>query len=86
MKRKFERTVFHKFLKANPKITLEQTVARLVAAEARLAAQAGVIREAIKLAKSEPLFFSDESGGSYRVRPSPLKRAVTQMKRRESKP
>lgn len=68
-----------KFLKKHPKITLAQTVARLLKAEARLAAQTPVILEAERLANSESLYFTDEDGATHLVRPSALKRAVTKM-------
>lgn len=74
-----ELRVMAQFLKKHPKITLEQTVARLLLAEAQLAVQAPVIREARKLASSEPRYFSDEDGASHLARPSALKCAVTKM-------
>lgn len=69
------------FLKKNRKITLEQTVARLLRAEAQLAAQAPVIREARKLAREESRYVSDEDGATHLARPSAMKRAVTKMQK-----
>lgn len=90
MKRKEFEALLHpelrmmaQFLRKNPKITLEQTVERLIRAEAKLKLQEPVIREAMKRAKSEPLYFSDEDGASHRARPSPLKRAVTAMLKKD---
>lgn len=79
-----EMLMMWKFIKRNPKITLEQTVERLLRAEAKLKLQEPVVREAVKRAKSESLYFTDEDGASHRVRPSPLKQAVTRMLKREN--
>jgi hypothetical protein len=49
---------------------------RLVEADPAVGA---VLRAAIKEAKAEPLYFSDEDGCSHRRRPSALKRAVSKL-------